>query len=160
LSNSQDDDLVRERFRDLRTDIQGTSGRAPDFRAMMERAEQEAATLPSLRVESGGASPPLSSRRRRMFWTGGWASALAAAALAGLLLTSGGEDQDAEFDRLVASFATDASAGAWRSPTSGLLDVPGIELTRSVPSIGGAVRGLDPASLADPPAPQGREDRL
>jgi hypothetical protein len=158
LSNPRDDDLVRERFQDLRADIQGSSGRVPDFRVMMDRAQEGAATIPSLRVESGGTSA--SRRRRRMLWTGGWASALAAAALAGLLLTSGGEDQDAEFDRLVASFATDASAGAWRSPTSGLLEVPGIELTRSVPSIGGALRGLDPASLPDPPEPQGREDRL
>ena len=159
MNNPRDDDLLRERFRTLRADVRRSSDRIPDFRAMLERAKSDAEP-PSLELEQGGASGRVSGRRRGLLWTGGWASALAAAALAGLLLTSGGEDQDAQFEQLVASFATDASAGAWRSPTSGLLDVPGMELTRSVPSIGGSARGLDPASLPDRPAPEGREERL
>lgn len=154
MSNSQEEDLIRERFQDLRS-VQGSSGSVPDFRAMIDRAERDAGTIPSLQVESGGALTGAGGRRRRWLRTGGWTSALAAAALAGLLLTSRGEDPDAEFDRLVESFAAETSAGGWQSPTSGLLDVPGIELTRSVPSIGTAIRGLDPASLPGPPPPQG-----
>jgi hypothetical protein len=167
-----EDDLVRERFRRLREEVE-RSGRVPDFRAMMERARQEAAGAPPLRVlegdaaaapaglvDSPGGARPRAVRRRRSVVIGGWATAAMAAALTALLLTSGRDAGDEEFDVLVAAFANDASTGAWRSPTSGLLDVPGVELLRSVPSIGGSLRGLDPARGPDAQGPEGGQDRL
>jgi hypothetical protein len=65
-----------------------------------------------------------------------WASAAVAAALAGVLLFDRGPSEDEQFAELVAAYTADVSAGAWRSPTSGLLQVPGMELVRGVPSIG------------------------
>ncbi len=46
----------------------------------------------------------------------------------------------------------------WESPTDGLLDVPGIELTRSVPAIGGPAIGLDPSTRPDASAARRRND--
>jgi hypothetical protein len=63
-----------------------------------------------------------------------------------------GPSGDEDFERLVAAYASQAAGGSWASPTSGLLDVPGMELMRSVPAIGAPVRGLDPAAL--PPRPE------
>ena len=159
LSRPRDDDLLRERYQDLRAGV-GQSGAAPDFRAMLDRAKAEAAKTPALEVEQGGQRLSGRAGRRRVARRAAWASVLAAAALAGILITRGGEDRDAEFDRLVASYVTEMAPERWRSPTSGLLDVPGMELTRSVPSIGGSIRGLDPASAIEPPPPEGREERL
>ena len=95
---------------------------------------------------------------RRIVRAGAWASAALAAVLAGVLLTNAGPDPDAEFERLVAAYASDASGGAWRSPTSGLLEFPGIELIRSIPSVGGPARGLDLDGTPPIPAPGGREN--
>ena len=52
--------------------------------------------------------------------------------------------------------AFDAEFSTWRSPTSGLLNVPGIGLTRSVPSLGSSPRGLDPTRLPSVPDSEGR----
>ena len=125
------DDPLRERFQRLRADTESRA--APAFRAMLERAKDAAATVsaPERRVPA----------RRPWLRTAGWASAALAAAVAGLLLTRGRPDPDAEFERLVTAFASDASAGAWRSPTDRLLDVPGRDLMRSLPSVGSALAG-------------------
>ena len=159
MTDQRDDDLMRERFRHLRAQ---EAGRAPDFRAMMDRAQAEAEGSPGLLVSDGGEGGertirPL--RRRRALWVGGWASTALAAAVAGLLLVSRGSE-DAEFERLVASYSRDAAAGAWHSPTSGLLAVPGIELIRSVPSVGRFLGGAALDLSATTPRSDGTESRL
>jgi hypothetical protein len=98
-------------------------------------------------------------RTRRWVLVGAWGSAALAATVAGLLLVERGPSPDEEFARLVASYSTGAAAGLWRSPTSGLLAVPGMELTRSVPSIGLTLPDFDPSTLPEPtPTPGTRED--
>ncbi|HET9948445.1 MAG TPA: hypothetical protein VFQ22_05965 [Longimicrobiales bacterium] len=139
---------LRQRFAELREETE-RSGRVPDARAMLARAAAEADARPDLRVAAGSAAGR--TRRRRLVRTGAWASAALAAAVAGLLLVRRGPSGDEEFARLVQAYAADASAGAWRSPTSRLLDVPGMELMRSVPSIGRPLPGLDPTTLPAPP---------
>lgn len=143
-ADRRDDDL-REAFDTLRAE---TRAAAPDFATMMARVRDEADAMPPLRVESGGADRAEPRARPRFLRLGGWASVAAAAAIAAVLLTRGGTDADADFERLVATYATEVAPAATRSPTSGLLDVPGIALTRSVPSFGGALGGL---GLPTPP---------
>jgi hypothetical protein len=148
------DDGLRERFRELRAESERAG--APEFRDVIARAETLAADRPALEVIAGGAS---SSSRRRFVRVGTWASAALAATVAGLLLVDGGPSDEEEFARLVAAYSTDLSGGAWRSPTSGLLEVPGIELVRSVPSIGTSVPSVDPNPATEPaPTPGPRED--
>lgn len=176
MTKRPDDDLIKERFDQLRQDVERGGG-VPDFRAMMDRARQEAADAPSLQVigpdapaaPSGPGHDALrparhanhrGATRRRALLLGGWASVAMAAAVAALLLTGGEDSGDEEFDALVAAFATDATTGAWRSPTSRLLDVPGVELLGSVPSIGGSLRGLDPARQPAVQGSGGGQDRL
>jgi hypothetical protein len=90
--------------------------------------------------------------RRRWVKAGAWVATAAAAALAGVLVTRGGSDADAEFARLVTAYASDATTGAWRSPTDALLEVPGSALMRSVPVISG-VPGLGVPRLGAPELP-------
>ena len=150
MSEQRGDDGLRDRFQELRAETE-QSGGAPEFGALMARA----AARPALEVIEGG----LTWSRRRVVRVGGWASAALAATVAGLLLTSRGPSEDDEFARLVAAYAADASAGVWQSPTSGLLEVPGIDLVRSLPSIGTSVRGLDPSARPEPETTPGpRED--
>jgi hypothetical protein len=130
------------------------AGRVPDFGDMLQRARIEAAALPDVRVLSGDGTV---ATRRKALRFGGWASAALAAAIAAILLTGGRTEADREFDRLVATYSSELSAGALRSPTSALLDVPGRNLTRSVPSLGTTTRGLDPSRVPDVPAPDGRD---
>jgi hypothetical protein len=146
LTPAGDEDL-RARFGELRA---GT--RSPSFESVLERAEAGAREQPALGIVQGG-----SGSRRRLLRVGAWASAAIAATVAGLLLldvdvTPGpsADEQFAElqfaelrFAELVAAYSQDMSAGAWRSPTSGLLDVPGMELVRGVPSLGLPAVGLD-----------------
>jgi hypothetical protein len=138
MSEHPVDDGLRDAFRRLRAETEGAT-RVPDFRAVLARAQATAVARPALEVVEGGGW----RSRRRLVRMGGWATAALAASLAGLLLLERGPSGDDEFARLVASYSTAASGGAWQSPTSGLLAVPGMELTRSVPSIGAPLPGLD-----------------
>jgi len=130
---------LRGRFDELRAET-----RAPSFQSVLERAAAEAREQPALGVVHGG-----SGSRRHALKVGVWASAAIAATLAGLLLFDRGavpgSSADEEFEELVAAYSQGMSAGAWQSPTSGLLDVPGMELVRGVPSLGLPSLGLDPA---------------
>lgn len=158
MSEQRVDDGLRDRFQELRAGTEQSRG-APEFGALMARArlqaESEAAARPALEVVAGGSTLP----RRRVVRVAGWASAALAATVAGLLLTNRGPSDDEEFARLVAAYSADASAGVWQSPTSGLLEVPGIDLVRSLPSIGSSVRGLDPSARPEPETTPGpRED--
>jgi hypothetical protein len=153
MSEQRVDDDLRERFQELRADTAGSGG-VPEFGVVMARAQEVAAARPVLEVVDGS-----SWSRRRGLRIGGWASAALAATVAGVLLTNRGPSEDEEFARLVAAYSADVSAGVWLSPTSGLLEVPGIDLVRSLPSIGTSVRGLDPATRPEPATNPGpRED--
>jgi hypothetical protein len=126
MEHTGDEDL-RARFGELRAET-----RAPAFSAVLQRAADEARARPALCVVSGRPA------RRRLIAAGAWASAAIAATVAGLLILDRGPSEDERFAQLVAAYSTDLAAGAWRSPTSGLLDVPGIELVRGLPAIGSA----------------------
>ena len=67
----------------------------------------------------------------------------------GDLVQSSSEDD--RFAELVAAYSQDLSAAAWRSPTSSLLDVPGMELVRAVPSLGLPAIELDPTGATGAP---------
>jgi len=135
LTSAGDDDL-RARFGELRAEI-----RTPSFESVLEHAAAAAREQPALSVVHGG-----SSSRRSVLKVGAWASAALAATVAGLLLfdrdVMPGSSADEQFAELVATYSQDMSAGAWRSPTSGLLDVPGMELVRGVPSLGLPAAGV------------------
>jgi hypothetical protein len=152
VKHERDEEALRARYGELRAES-ARSGSLPDFDAMMARAKDEAAGTPRLDVVEGGPSPaePIARPSRRAKLAAGWVT-LAAAALAGLLLARPpAPDADAEFERLVASYAADA--GSWRSPTAGLLDIPGVDLG-AVPSIAAPTRGARPVA---PPPPDGRD---
>ena len=155
MTQTHDDDRLREEFHRLRVETEG-SQRVPDFRAMLEKARADAEEFPDLQVVSGSQSTS-EARRRRIVRIGGWATGAVAAALAGLLLLGEGSGADREFERLVAAYSTDMASGAWRSPTSGLLDVTGMGLTRSMPSLGVPISGVDPDRLPNVPEPEGMD---
>ena len=147
MTQVREEDVLKERFEELRGEA-AQPGRVPDFDAMLARARAEAASQPELTVVAGGATSGVAGRpSRRLARAGAWATVAVAATLAGLLLTDRRPTGDAEFERLVTAWSSGVTAGSWASPTSALLDVPGMDLTRSIPSIGAPVRGLDPATL-------------
>jgi hypothetical protein len=153
MSESRVDENLRSRFHELRAAAE-REGRAPEFGALLARARASSADRRALEVVEGG----LVHSRRRVIRVGAWASAALAAPVAGVLLVDRGPSPAEEFARLVADYASQTSAGAWRSPTSGLLEVPGMELVRSVPSIGVTVPP-GPGTLPDPVPEAGpRED--
>jgi hypothetical protein len=126
LHNGEDRDLQRL-FRTLRDEERDT---VPQFETLMARAKEEAA-------RSGMEAPALKRARhltaRRLAWGGGL---LAAAAAAVLILLPPRGTSEAEFVQVVQMFSADPASGAWRSPTDGLLDLPGNEVLSTVPSIG------------------------
>jgi len=116
----------------------------PDFQAMMARVREEAAASGAEIPETQNGIRRLPRRiPRKLAWGG---SLLAAAAAAFLLLVQTGGTSDSEFVQVVQSFTSDPAAGAWKSPTDGLLDLPGSEILSTVPSIGGSPWLSDPGS--------------
>ena len=102
----------------------------PDFRKMMARVEADAAK------EGLPLKPNVSPRRgipRRLAWGG---SLLAAAAAAAIMLFQPDHTSDSEFVQVVQTFSSNPAAGAWKSPTDGLLKLPGSDILSTVPSIG------------------------
>jgi hypothetical protein len=88
------------------------------------------------RAEAADAAPAVTPRRlglRRFVYAAGLA---AAAALAGLMVWPRSPSPEDAFERAVRAFENDPALGAWRSPTDGLLDVPGLQLMTTVPSVG------------------------
>ena len=131
---------LRERYAQLRAEDRT---RKPEIEAVLERARAQVLEEASRQSEAGPAEVvPIEAGRRGLLsrraprWTLA-AGSLAAATLAAIMLTQPTADED--FEALVTGFATDVAGGIWRSPTAGLLEVPGIELIRSIPSIGGTV---------------------
>lgn len=124
---------LRELFRTLRSRDEES---APDFQGMMARARSEArrgSVRRELRSRGGQGTVLRTPRSRLLAGTG----LLAAAALGALILVGPDPSPDRTFEEAVRSFSSDPALGAWRSPTRGLLSVPGMELLRTVPEIGG-----------------------
>ncbi|MGD2070767.1 MAG: hypothetical protein PVI57_18990 [Gemmatimonadota bacterium] len=121
---------LRERFARLRGEEEA---RAPDFETVFGEARR--------RVEAGGGREPAEvvfARRPRRWYRA--AVTLAAAALAAVYL--GAPDPEERFEALVASYSDQLAGGRWRTPTDGLLDVPGMDLLVTVPSIEGLRPGM------------------
>ncbi|MGD2045928.1 MAG: hypothetical protein PVH96_06880 [Gemmatimonadota bacterium] len=146
MTKHTDDDRMREAFQDLRADTRA-SGSVPDFQSMMAEAKRRADETPALEVVVGAGSGARVRAHRRFVRFGAWASAAVAAAVAALILVDRAPSGEDDFERLVAAYTSETAAGAWSSPTSSLLDVPGMDLMRSVPSIGEPLRGIDPSSF-------------
>jgi hypothetical protein len=158
VTHEKDDDRIRDDFLELRAHVERPEA-IPDFETMMARAHAEVGARPALAVVDGGASGSRSERdaRRQLTRIGGWMSLAAAAAAAGLLLVEPpSADADAEFQSLVIAFAADGAAGAWRSPTSSLLSLPGLDLG-SVPSVGELMPRGDAIRSADGTGTEGRD---
>ena len=155
------DDKVRELFAELRAETRAP-GRAPDFETMIELAKGDTASRPPLRVMHGGlqADATRDLRSRRLARASGWMSAAIAAGVAALLFVGPDTGPDQEFDQLVAGFTSDVSGGAWISPTAGLLQVPGLDLLRGVPTVGGILRGVISEGQSDDGTTDTREGRL
>lgn len=124
---SRDDQDLKGRFKALREEDQQ---QIPDFQRVMARVRAEA-------VESGEnllqTVHPTRGVPRKLAWGG---SFLAAAAAATLLLIQLTGTSDSEFVQVVQGFSDSPAAGAWRSPTDGLLKLPGSEILSTVPSVG------------------------
>jgi len=149
---------MRDDFLGLRTHVE-RAGAIPEFEAMMVRAHHEAEGRPALELADGGAGASDSERgaRRRLTRVGGWMSLAAAAAAAGLLFVGPPtSDADAEFQNLVVAFSTDGASGAWRSPTSSLLNLPGLDLG-AVPSVSEFMPRGDALRSVDGTGPEGRD---
>jgi hypothetical protein len=134
---SQEDRDLQRRFQDLHDEDRH---RVPDFQAMMARAREEASVSERMALEERKG---LRRVPRKLAWGG---SLLAAAAAAFLLLLETGGTSDSEFVQVVQTFSANPAAGAWKSPTDGLLDLPGSEILSTVPSIGGSLWLSDPGS--------------
>jgi hypothetical protein len=118
---------LRARFEELR---RLDASRAPSFAEVLARAQAEAAS-------DADSLPRLAARvsLRRFGWAGGLA---AAAAIAALLVIPRVRSSEAAFEQAVQAFHADPALGAWRSPTDGLLNLPGSRLISTVPSLGTA----------------------
>jgi hypothetical protein len=122
MSDELRDSELRARFDVLkRIDAE----RAPAFTDIMARARSELADVTTARNE-------WTLLARRYGWLGGLA---AAAVIVALVALPRRESQEAAFERAVRAFHSDSALGAWRSPTDGLLDLPGGRLIATTPSI-------------------------
>ena len=119
-----DDSELRAQFDALK---RIDAGRAPAFAEVMARSRSELAdrTPATTRTEWRLVA-------RRYGWLGGLA---AAATIVALIALPRRESQEAAFERAVRSFHSSSALGAWRSPTDGLLDLPGSRLITTTPSI-------------------------
>lgn len=132
MSDDRRDEGLRNDFRALRGDMEGAGG-VPDFDSMMRRAREEASAPPA-RIRPGAP------------WWRPWVPLAAAAAIVGVLLVDrSGADGDAEFERLVSDYSTMVAGGVWRSPTSSLMHVPGVDLG-AVPSFRGYTGAARPGA--------------
>ena len=115
MTRDNEEDLIRGEFEALRAEST-RPGAVPDFGDMMARARRDAGRMDDAPVVR-------TLQHRRVVRIGGWMSLAA------------------ECERMVASYSA-SNATTWRSPTSALLDLPGLDLG-SVPSIGRGVRGVN-----------------
>ena len=101
---------------------------APAFSDVMARARAEVADATPVTITRS----EWSLRARRYGWLGGLA---AAATIVALIALPRRESEEAAFERAVRAFHSDSALGAWRSPTDGLLDLPGGRLIATTPSL-------------------------
>jgi hypothetical protein len=122
-------DDLRERFQAMK---RADAGRAPAFQTLMARARSQSTAPPAAASSVRRLSPPV---LKRLAWGG--AGALAAAAVVALVVVprTRASNQDAAFEQAVRTFSASPAMGAWRSPTDGLLDVPGSSLISTTPSV-------------------------
>ena len=141
MDNQQRDRDLKELFAELRSE---EARRTPDFDGLMERVWAESET--DLRAsddlagkQSGG---DVRGRRRWRPWAG--LGVLAAAAIASIILVQNQPTSESEFEELVRAFSSDPALGAWKSPTDGLLNLPGQEIVTTIPAVGttNALRGM------------------
>lgn len=150
-----DDRDLLEAFEQLRADDRR---RTPDAEAMFARARSEAAA--SAGRDGVVGSPPSgwtgrARRASRLRWAVPGIGVAMAAAVAALLLVDPADD-GADFDRVVEAWGQ--TGGSWRAPTDELLRMPGDELLRGLPRIGG-LPSLSPTALDVPVlADSGREN--
>jgi hypothetical protein len=128
MNDQPRDPDLRGLFQELREEDQAG---APSFAGMMARAKEDAESLVERRPSHGFSGR--SRQLRRVAWGG---SLLAAAAAAILLLLPKPSITEAEFEMTVRAFSAHPAGGAWRSPTDGLLDLPGSNVLSTLPSIG------------------------
>ena len=123
MTDHMSDDL-RERYQAMK---RADAGRAPVFQSLMAtaRAQSSAPASPVRRL-----STPFRPRLA-------WAAGLAAAAVVALVVVprARSSNEDAAFAQAVRTFSASPAMGAWRSPTDGLLDVPGNRLMSTTPSV-------------------------
>ena len=118
----QDTDL-RARFDAQRqADAQNT----PAFADVMARARAEAAVAPD-------TTSPRRWQRHRVLYI---STLAAAAAIAALIVIPRATSNVDEFEQAVRAYENGPAASAWRSPTDGLLNVPGSQLMTTMPSVG------------------------
>ncbi len=139
-----DDRDLREVFARLR---EADAARTPDAATLLARARAQARAQAERTGTHDLESARRSARRRTLRWGVPGVSVALAAGLAAVLLVRGGGDEDAAFDDVVQAWAE--TGGTWRSPTDDLLRMPGDELLRTVPRIGGA----RPPTPREPDAP-------
>jgi ferric-dicitrate binding protein FerR (iron transport regulator) len=125
MSDRSQEPELRARFEELRRE---DARRAPSFAAVMARAQTDA-------MRAAGSPARRESRvtLRRLGWAGGLAAAAAIAALIVIPRARSGEDT---FEQAVQAFHANPALGAWRSPTDGLLNLPGSQLISTIPSVG------------------------
>ena len=120
MSDLQRDPELRARFAELK---RVDASKAPAFADVMAGAQEEAATVSQ-------KSKVLTIRRVR------WASVLAAAAaIAALIVLPRTNSNEAAFEQAVQAFSSNPALGGWRSPTDGLLNVPGSQLISTIPTV-------------------------
>ena len=120
MSDLQRDPELRARFAELK---RVDASKAPAFADVMAGVQEEAATI--------SQKPKVLTIRRVR-----WASVLAAAAaIAALIVLPRTNSNEAAFEQAVQAFSSNPALGAWRSPTDGLLNVPGSQLISTIPTV-------------------------
>ncbi len=135
MHNMPPEDSLRTTFQTLRSEDRQ---RTPDVLGMLEKARLEAKAS----TESIPVAAEVVAARHRLSFRETWplaAGVLFAAAFAGLMFVGQGEVD--EFDAVVMAYSQTRSTGLWSSPTAGLLEVPGMEMIRSMPELGGSLDG-------------------
>lgn len=145
MNHRESDELeLVDAFKRLRAD---DLRRTPDAADVLARARREVdAVNPRPEIGSATAAPggaghavvagrvarPGRTGRRR--WAVPGLGIAMAAAIAAILLVNSGDDTG-DFDRVVEAWSE--TGGSWQAPTDGLLRMPGDELLRAMPRIGG-----------------------
>ena len=125
MSDRQQDPELRARFEEQK---RIDASQAPSFATVMARAQEDLARDTGFTTVR---DPRI--RWRRYGLTGALA---AAAAIAALIVIPRADSGDDAFEQAVRAFQTDPALGAWRSPTDGLLQLPGNQLMTSIPRVG------------------------